>query len=279
MIPQNVFWSGNLKHLRTRKKISQDELAGKLNISRSKLAHYEGGKLINPPIEDLMNFSDFFKISIDSLLRVDLTKLHELKLRELESGNDVYTSGGRIRVLSITVNSHNRENIEFVPLKAKAGYLAGFNDPEYIGQLPKFSLPHLPEKRTYRMFPTEGDSMLPIPENCLVITQYVEDWTTLKNTPCIVIMRSEQRFLFKIVSSFIDTNRTLLLHSLNPSYSDKEVFAGDVLEIWEYHSHITDVLPSSETMMQELLKTVNEIKIDVQLLTGSSSKNNRAGSS
>lgn len=58
----------------------------------------------------------------------------------------------------------------------------------------------------------------------------------------------------------------LLLHSLNPAYADKEVFAGDVLEIWKYHSHITDVIPSSETMMQELLRSVNEIKKDVKTL-------------
>jgi len=217
-------------------------------------------------LEDLIKFSEYFKISIDTLLKVDLAKLGELKLRELEAGNDVYISGGRIRVLSISVDSRNKENVEFVPLKAKAGYLNGYNDPEYIAQLPKFSMPQLPNNKTFRVFPTEGDSMLPIPENCLVITEYVADWNGLKDTPCIVIMRNEQSFLFKIVSSRIETNRTLLLHSLNPAYEDKEVFAGDVAEVWKYHSYITDVIPSSETMMQELLRTVNEIRIDVKTL-------------
>lgn len=65
--------------------------------------------------------------------------------------------------------------------------------------------------------------MLPIPENCLVITEYVTDWRDLKRTPCIVIMRNEQSFLFKMVSSQIDSSRILLLHSLNPAYEDKEV--------------------------------------------------------
>ena len=49
-------------------------------------------------------------------------------------------------------------------------------------------------------------------------------------------------------------------------YPDKEVFAGDVAEVWKYHSHITNTLPPSETIMEELLKTVNEIKIDVKSL-------------
>lgn len=266
MTSQNFYWASNLKFLRNRKKISQEILSEKLDIARSKLAMMETGAVKNPPLEDLIKFSEYFKISIDTLLKVDLVKLGELKLRELEAGNDVYISGGRIRVLSISVDSRNKENIEFVPLKAKAGYLNGYNDPEYIAQLPKFSMPQLPNNKTFRVFPTEGDSMLPIPENCLVITEYVADWNGLKDTPCIVIMRNEQSFLFKIVSSRIEINRTLLLHSLNPAYEDKEVFAGDVAEVWKYHSYITDVIPSSETMMQELLRTVNEIRIDVKTL-------------
>jgi transcriptional regulator with XRE-family HTH domain len=260
---QNVFWSSNLKLLRNRKKISQEDLATALDISRSKVAHHESDKHTNPPVEDLLKFSQYFKISIDSLLRVDLSKLGELKLCQLEAGNDVYMSGGQIRVLSITVTPGNKENIEFVPIKAKAGYLAGYNDPDFIGQLPKFSFPHLAEKKTYRIFPTEGDSMLPIPENCMVITEYVQDWQALNDTPCIVIMRSEQRFLFKMVTTQKDQ---LLLRSLNALYEDQQVFAGDVLEVWRYHSHITDVLPTQESEMNELLRAVNEIRSDVKKL-------------
>jgi hypothetical protein len=196
---------------------------------------------------------------------VNLAKLGELKLRELEAGNDIYVQGGKIRVLSITVNSDNRENIEFVPKKARAGYLTGYNDPDFITQLPKFSLPHLPQNKTYRMFPTEGDSMRPIPENCLVITEYVADWTSLKNTPCIVIMKSEQTFLFKMVS-MVKANQSLLLHSLNAEYKDREVWVGDVLEVWKYHSYITDMIPSEEGMMGQILDYVKEIRFDVKSL-------------
>jgi transcriptional regulator with XRE-family HTH domain len=262
---QKLFWADNLKFLRNRKKQSQDELAACLGITRAKLNSHENGLSKNPPLEDLIRIADYFHIAVDTLLKVNLSKLGELKIRELEAGNDIYISGGKIRVLSITVNNDNRENIEFVPKKAKAGYLTSFNDPEFIAQLPKFSLPHLPQNRTYRMFPTEGDSMLPIPQNSLVITEYVEDWSTLKNTPCIVIMKSEQTFLFKMVS-LIPQNQSLLLHSLNPEYKDKEVFAGDVSEIWKYHSHITDEIPNENGMLQHIINCVKEIRFDVKSL-------------
>jgi transcriptional regulator with XRE-family HTH domain len=263
MVLQNDYWSSNLKLLRNRKEMSQGELALALEMSRSKIAHHESEKHTNPPLGDLMKFSEYFQINIDSLLKVDLSKLGELKLKELESADEVYMSGGKIRVLSITVTPSNKENVEFVPIKAKAGYLAGYNDPEFIGKLPKFSLPHLADKRTYRIFPTEGDSMLPIPENCFVISEYVADWNTLNDTPCIVIMRTEQRFLFKMVTR---KNEQISLHSLNPMYKDQQVFAGDVLEIWKYHSHITDIIPSEKAGLQEILRTVQEIRADVKHL-------------
>lgn len=262
---QSLFWAENLKFLRGRKKQSQDELANSLGMTRAKLNSHENGLSKNPPLEDLIKIADYFKIAVDTLLKVNLSRVGELKLQELVSGNDLYISGGKIRVLSITVDSDNRENIEFVPKKAKAGYLASFNDPEFIAQLPKFSLPHLPQNRTYRMFPTEGDSMLPIPENCLVIAEYVADWSTLKNTPCIVIMKSEQTFLFKM-TSLVEANQSLLLHSLNPEYKDREVWVGDVLEVWKYHSHITDMIPEGDGMMGQILNYVKEIRFDVKNL-------------
>src|SRR5690606_40737116 len=92
------------------------------------------------------NFSDYFHVSVDSMLKVDLTKLGELKLRELEAGNDVYIKGGNLRVLAISVDKSNNENVEYVPVKAKAGYASGgYNDPEYIAGLPKFSMPRSEE--------------------------------------------------------------------------------------------------------------------------------------
>jgi hypothetical protein len=56
-----------------------------------------------------------------------------------------------LRVLSISVDKEDNENIEMVPLKASAGYLNGYADPEYVAQLPKFYLPMF-KQGTYRGF-------------------------------------------------------------------------------------------------------------------------------
>lgn len=52
-------------------KLSQEKLAEQLQISRNKIASYEG-KGIEPNLTLLMKFSSFFQISIDDLLRTFL---------------------------------------------------------------------------------------------------------------------------------------------------------------------------------------------------------------
>ena len=251
MTAQKLFFHSNIRFLRERKRMSQEELAQEFGLTRNKLQAIESGKTINPTVADLVSFSEYFRVSIDSLMKVDLTRLGELKLKELQAGNDVYMTGSKIRVLSITVDKHNRENTEYVPVKAKAGYRTGYNDPEFIAGLPKFTLPNLPGTGTFRMFPTTGDSMLPIPEGSDVIAQYVQDWKSLRpGTPCIVILKGDQDFVFKLVT--LNDDSTATLRSLNPAYPPYTVQCGDMLEIWKYYKHQTGTLPEPETGLQEL---------------------------
>jgi transcriptional regulator with XRE-family HTH domain len=263
MTSQNFYWASNLKFLRNRKKISQEVMARALDMARSKLAMHESGAVKNPPLEDLIKISEHFKISIDTLLKIDLSRLGELKLRELEAGNDVYMTGSNLRILALTVDRNNRENVEYVPIKAKAGYRAGYSDPEYIAALPKYSLPELPRSGTFRMFPITGDSMLPIPDKSIVIGQYVEDWTNLKpDTACIVILKGEQDFVFKLVT--IQADGVMLLKSLNRSYEPYTVKTEDVLEIWKYHKCQISELPEPQTDLQELKTMILDLKKQMQ---------------
>jgi transcriptional regulator with XRE-family HTH domain len=132
-----MFFSSNLKLLRKRRGLTQEDLARALNIKRPTLNNYEN-KVSGPPLDVLTALSDFFALSMDTLVRIDLTKLSGFQLKELEQGNDVYVRGSRLRVLTSTVGPDNEENIELVPEKAKAGYLTGFSDPEYISLNPLY---------------------------------------------------------------------------------------------------------------------------------------------
>lgn len=261
MTTPTLFFHSNIRFLRERRKYSQEELSELLDFSRNKLQALESGKTRNPSAIDLVKFSEYFKISMDSLFKVDLTKLSELKIRELEAGNDVFMTGTNIRILAITVNNENQENIEYVPVKAKAGYPKGFSDPEYLATLPKFSMPNLPTG-THRMFPINGDSMLPIPDGSDVIASYVEDWKQLRpETPCVIILKGEQEFVFKMVSM---EGHDLVLKSLNLAYEPYKVAVSDVLEIWQFQSYQTKEFPEPQTDLRTLAKAVRDLQEDLR---------------
>jgi len=266
---QKIFFAGNIKFLRERKKMSQEALAAELGLTRAKLAAIEAGNTKSPQPEDYLNFSEFFKISIDTLLKINLSTLGEIKLRELEAGNDVYIRGGNLRVLAISVDSSNNENVEYVPVKAKAGYMAGYNDPEFIASLPKYSLPNLPAQGTFRVFPSTGDSMLPVPENSDIITQYVEDWTVIKpDTPCIVILKGQQDFVFKMVT--VNKDGRILLKSLNSVYKPYSVDASDVMEIWRFYAYTSKEFPEARSEMTTVLTAIRNLEEKIEQLPGKS---------
>lgn len=246
----------NIKLLRVRNKLNQQHLASSLGITRAALASYETGKSI-PPVPVLMNIAQQLGYSMDTLSRLDLACLSELELRQLEAGNDIFVSGSRIRVLATSVDPQQRENITLVPLKARSGYTMGYQDPEFIRQLPVFQLPFLQNDRSYRAFQTEGDSMTPIPSGAYVIGEYLENWLAVKDgTPCVVITH-EDGIVFKIVYPHQRRNR-FLLKSLNPLYQPFELDVRQIREMWKfvyYFSHqMPETLTDSETMMARLIR-------------------------
>ncbi len=260
-----MYFAGNIKILRKRKGRTQDEVAIALNLKRSTLSGYENG-IAQPDIETLISFSSYFNVSIDTLLRVDISKLSESQLGELERGYDAYVRGSNLRVLATTVNSGNRENIELVNEKAKAGYATGYADPEYIGSLPVFNLPFLSENRKYRTFRLTGDSMLPIPDGSWVTGEYLQDWTGIVSGKAYIILTLDEGIVFKIVENNIRKDGKLVLYSLNPLYDPYEVHINEVKEIWKFVHYISSKLPDPVLPEKQLLQTVAEMKHDLERL-------------
>jgi len=225
----------NLKFLRKKKGFTQETLSDALGITRSKLAGYELN--INPPLETLVKISDQLGVSIDILLREDLTSYSEYKVRELLE-TDQFLRGRKLRILSTTVDEQGRELIEVVSQKVKASYLAGFSDPEFISELPRFSLPFLPTDKKHRVFQVDGDSMLPIPDGAWIVCEYVDDWMAIKDGERYVIVTEQDGVTFKIAYNRIKAEQKLLLCSANPIYVPFEVDIEQVREVWKYRLSI-----------------------------------------
>jgi transcriptional regulator with XRE-family HTH domain len=223
--------NANIKFLRKQKGLTQETLANALGISRSKLAGYELN--INPPLETILEMADYFGVSVDILLRKDLGALSEYKLRQLLE-TDQFLRGRNLRILSTTVDAEGKELIEVVSQKAKASYLAGFSDPDFIEELPRFSLPFLPQDKKHRVFQVDGDSMLPIPEGAWLVCEYVDDWFSIKDGEKYVVVTEQDGVTFKIAYNQIREKERLLLCSSNPIYKPFYVNISEVREVWRY---------------------------------------------
>jgi len=241
----------NIKLLRKRRGRTQDDIAFALNMKRSTLSGYENG-VAEPGIEALLALAKYFKISVDTLLKVDLSVLRDSELYQLENGYDIFMSGGNLRVLTTTVDSNNRENIEVVNQKASAGYCTGFADPEYIKVLPTFQLPFLSSDRKYRTFQITGDSMLPIPDKSWVTCEFVQHCDRIRVHQAHIILTRNDGISFKVTENRLKTESLLLLHSLKPLYESYSVDLKDLREVWRFVHYISSELPEPNLPVNQM---------------------------
>ena len=269
----------NIKFCRRELALTQAQMADKLGIKRSLVGAYEEGRA-EPRLATLVNMSRLFGITLDQLVTTDFSKRKNAKaigaMRAQEpaaasNGEDdtdppTSPAGGKLRILALTVDKDQNENIELVPQKAAAGYLNGYADPEYLEVLPKFRLPMLSQTGTCRAFEIAGDSMLPISSGTVIVGRYVEDWATIKDgTPCIVVS-SKEGIVFKRVFNKLRSNAMLVLHSDNPNFSPYDINVDDVLEIWEAKSYISSTFPIAELSLERVASLVLDLQQQVALL-------------
>lgn len=264
----NNFFPNNLKFLRNHRNMSQEDMGKVLGIKREKYSSWENNIVKSFSPEDLARLADFFRVSIDVLIRMDLSKMTAFKLREY-IGSDAYISGANLRILAKTVDSDNRENVELVTKKGQAGYFDGFNDPEYIGTLPVFNLPFLSENGSYRMFHITGRSMSPdFPDELYVLGAVVENWLDLSDGDLVVVvLKKVQQILFKSV--YLDRkNGVFVLRSRNSEFEDIELYGEDIKEIWKLHGYYTSRIPEETGTMATINQELKELRREFNEFAG-----------
>lgn len=247
--------SENIRVLRKGKGWTQQELADNASIKRSLVGAYEEGRA-EPSADKLLTFASLFEVSVDSLISADLSK------EEPESKP--------FKVLSITVDSDDNENIELVNQRAAAGYTNGFADAEYVASLPRFRLPFLPSNATYRAFEIAGDSMLPLTSGTIVIGKYVEHLRDIKDGNTYVLVTSKEGVVFKRVFKYLEDKEALFLVSDNKMYSPYEVPASEVDEVWEASAYISVDFPEADQKqdmnLEQLVSMVSTLKDEIHQL-------------
>lgn len=265
----------NIRFLRKQKGLTQGDLANAINITRSSIGAYEEGRA-EPKLETLLKIANYFSISLDQLVSQDLSKTLEAALRgetlpqperRTASNTPQDVEGRKLRVLSITVDNQDRENIELVPEKAAAGYLNGYADPEYLEDLPRFQLPMLPQG-SYRAFEISGDSMLPLTPGTVIIGEYMENWKNIRNGEICIVVSGREGIVCKRVFNKIDERQALSLHSDNTAYTPYDVEVEDVQEIWKAKAYISMDFPDNDLNLNKLASIVMDLQQEVIKMKG-----------
>jgi transcriptional regulator with XRE-family HTH domain len=237
-----------MKYLRKLRGWTQEEFAQKLRIKRSLLGAYEEERA-EPRIEVLEIIADMFKLTLDDLLRKDLSE-----------SKGSYISKRRAQKMAA-----GRGDIPFVPVKAAAGYLAGYSDPEFIDELNTFTLPML-AGGDYRAFEIVGDSMMPTPSGSVIVGERINSLEELKNSNTYIVVSKTEGIVYKRVMKNNRQKNKFTLVSDNPAYQPYTVAAEDIVEVWQAQMVISRANTQQRWDVGQLANLVNNLQQQVSTL-------------
>jgi len=239
----------NLKYLRKLRGWTQEEFAVKLKIKRSLLEAYEEERA-EPRLEVLELVSDMFRLSLDELLRK--------KMQDAKGGS--YLSKRRAQKMAAMPNQ-----IQLVPVKAAAGYLAGYGDPEFLDELNTFTLPML-AGGNYRAFEIVGDSMLPTPSGSVIVAEKIDNLDNVKSNLTYIVVSRNEGIVYKRVMKNNKLKNKLTLISDNTVFQPYTVNAEDVLEIWKAEMVVSKANTEQRWDVNQLASLVSNLQDQVTTL-------------
>jgi transcriptional regulator with XRE-family HTH domain len=238
----------NLKYLRKLRGWTQEEFAQKLRIKRSLLGAYEEERA-EPRIEILEVVADMFKLTLDDLLRKDVS-----------DSKTNYIARRRAQKMS-----NGRTDIPFVPVKAAAGYLNGYADPEFVDELNTFTLPML-AGGDYRAFEIVGDSMMPTPSGSVIVGERVQNLDEVKTNQTYIVVSKSEGIVYKRMMKNNRQKNKYTLVSDNPTYQPYIIAADDILEVWQAQMIIAKANTQQRWDVGQLASLVNNLQQQVTVL-------------
>ncbi len=106
-----MYIAQNIKHLRKAKGITQGELAEMIEKVPTTISDYEKGKTV-PPLDIALQLGDIFGVSLDDLVKRDLSSEGLLLSGKAPHGGSVASSQGQelaIRLLALKLKDMARE--------------------------------------------------------------------------------------------------------------------------------------------------------------------------
>jgi phage repressor protein C with HTH and peptisase S24 domain len=201
-------------------------------------------------MEVLEIVADMFKFTLDDLLRKDVSEI---------KGTNYIAKRRAAKLVS------GRTDIPFVPIKAAAGYLAGYADPDFVDELNTFTLPML-SGGDYRAFEIIGDSMMPTPSGSVIVGEKVGNLDEVKsNNTYIVVSRTDGIVYKRMLKNNRQKNKYTLV-SDNPSYQPYTLGAEDILEVWQAQMILSKANTVQRWDVDHLANVVSNLQQQVSTL-------------
>jgi plasmid maintenance system antidote protein VapI len=238
-----------ISYLKETKGLNGTTIAKALNVSPAFISNLSKGKPIGKELGE--KFAKAFDLSLqfvltgsDSNIESDIKHIHQ-NAKDLGDPT-IYDDEGNTKFTEISPGRY-RMGVELVPEYARAGYLSGYADQEYISELP---LHYITVDRyvrgKYRAFEISGDSMdngdvrEALPHGTIATGREVkrELWDSKFHNhqwPNWIFIHKTEGIIAKQISSQDVEKGTLTLKSLNPDkdvYPDFTVNIDDLIQIY-----------------------------------------------
>lgn len=277
---------------------NQSEFALKLGVSSSLITDIRNGRT-KPGINALRGFVKNFKmISLDYLIagtgklvpEYDNTPSRSDSLNTVNDIKEAYTpnlSEGKLHPKQVkslhptlhptkkmtlpkvvTVDKTGNDNIVMVPVVARAGYLSGYGDPEYIRELPTYHIPRL-QNGTFRAFEVDGHSMTPtVTHGDIVFAEWCEHFDHITDDTVYVIITKTDGIVIKRVLNRISQYGFLVAKSDSVTnkrqYPNLNIPPGDVIELWRAKMHLS----ADFTTPHSIWDRINDLEAAIADLKG-----------
>jgi len=156
----------------------------------------------------------------------------------------------------VTVDKSGNDNIVMVPVAARAGYLMGYGDIEYIKELPTYHVPRL-QNGTFRAFEVDGHSMTPtITHGDIVFAEWVEKFEHITDDRVYVIITKTDGIVIKRVLNRVEQYGFLVAKSDSITnkrqYPNLNIPPSDIVELWQAKMYLGADFSSPHSMWDRL---------------------------
>lgn len=222
-----------IKFLRVSQGLTQDELADRIGVKKAHVSNWENDKN-QPSKENLDSLAIALGVSVKDLYEKNITSVQETETQ----GYSVKPKPNAERIDLEWID------VPIVEVKARAGYLRGYNDPEYMESLPKTMVRKDFERGgNFIAFRIEGDSMddgtsRSVLDNDVILGREVarHHWASklFYKKYWFIIVSDNDGIVLKEITDHDVENGIITCHSINNVYEDFKMNLSEVKQIFNF---------------------------------------------